>query len=418
MKDFLDSIGPGFCLAKWTQATMHLGVGLTHSCHHTKAHHIDVNAIQKDPSALHNTQQKLDNRQAMLAGHRLPDCNYCWRVEDANAGVSDRVTKSSAPWSVVDKDAIVNQTWQGYPRSLEVSFSNACNFACAYCGPTFSSKWNAEISEQGPYQLSGTVYNRLAVQQIPNRDNNPYIDAFWKWFPNIIDGLHEFRITGGEPLMSKETFRILEMISNGLYKNLDFAINTNGCPPEQTWQNFCFRLKQIDDKNSCKSVTVYPSAETVGADAEYIRDGMDWQLFKSNIEYLLENTTQVKVSFMSTVSILSIRRMKEFLEWLNFLKITYGENRVRADLTQLKHPKFLDCTFFANKTSISLINQSITYLADLDHMTKERNRLLTIKSVMQNAKQDTLYKQLNEFILEYDQRRGLNGKELFKQLLE
>ena len=48
MKDFLDSVGPGFCLAKWTQATIHLGVGLTHSCHHTKAHHIDVEAIKKE----------------------------------------------------------------------------------------------------------------------------------------------------------------------------------------------------------------------------------------------------------------------------------------------------------------------------------------------------------------------------------
>ena len=48
MKDFLDSVGPGFCLAKWTQATIHLGVGLTHSCHHTKAHHIDVEAIKNE----------------------------------------------------------------------------------------------------------------------------------------------------------------------------------------------------------------------------------------------------------------------------------------------------------------------------------------------------------------------------------
>ena len=30
----LNKVGCGFCLAKWTQVTMHLGLGMTHSCHH------------------------------------------------------------------------------------------------------------------------------------------------------------------------------------------------------------------------------------------------------------------------------------------------------------------------------------------------------------------------------------------------
>ena len=34
VKELLDSKGPGFCLAKWNQVTMHLGTGVTHSCHH------------------------------------------------------------------------------------------------------------------------------------------------------------------------------------------------------------------------------------------------------------------------------------------------------------------------------------------------------------------------------------------------
>ena len=34
MRDLLDKTGKGFCLAKWNQVTMHLGTGMTHSCHH------------------------------------------------------------------------------------------------------------------------------------------------------------------------------------------------------------------------------------------------------------------------------------------------------------------------------------------------------------------------------------------------
>ena len=37
VKKELDAVGCGFCLAKWTQVTMHLGSGITHSCHHVGA---------------------------------------------------------------------------------------------------------------------------------------------------------------------------------------------------------------------------------------------------------------------------------------------------------------------------------------------------------------------------------------------
>ena len=47
MKSLLDSTGPGFCLAKWTQVTMHLGSGLTHSCHHPGAHKIPLDELKE-----------------------------------------------------------------------------------------------------------------------------------------------------------------------------------------------------------------------------------------------------------------------------------------------------------------------------------------------------------------------------------
>lgn len=65
MKDFLDKVRPGFCLAKWTQATIHIGTGLTHSCYHTKVHHIHAEAVRQNPRALHITQKKNQDRTAM-----------------------------------------------------------------------------------------------------------------------------------------------------------------------------------------------------------------------------------------------------------------------------------------------------------------------------------------------------------------
>ena len=58
VKEELDSIGCGMCLAKWTQVTIHLGPGITHSCHHVGAHKIPLDELKNNPNALHNTIEK------------------------------------------------------------------------------------------------------------------------------------------------------------------------------------------------------------------------------------------------------------------------------------------------------------------------------------------------------------------------
>ncbi len=43
-------------------------------------------------------------------------------------------------------------------------------------------------------------------------DPNPYVDAFWEWWPELYRDLDTFRITGGEPLLSKDTWGVLDYI--------------------------------------------------------------------------------------------------------------------------------------------------------------------------------------------------------------
>lgn len=140
VKDKLDKVGCGMCLAKWTQVTMHLSMGMTHSCHHPSPHKVPLAQIKRNPTALHNTKFKKLKRKEMLEGKRPDECNYCWNVEDNSNSFSDRVFKSSEPWSIKSYDDIVNANWRDdfNPRYVEVSFSNTCNFKCAYCGPQFS----------------------------------------------------------------------------------------------------------------------------------------------------------------------------------------------------------------------------------------------------------------------------------------
>ena len=46
-KNKLNDVGCGFCLAKWTQVTIHLQMGETHSCHHPSTHKIPLSEIKR-----------------------------------------------------------------------------------------------------------------------------------------------------------------------------------------------------------------------------------------------------------------------------------------------------------------------------------------------------------------------------------
>jgi hypothetical protein len=242
IKSKLDGVGCGFCLAKWSQVTIHLDKGLTHSCHHPSPHKIPLRELRNNPSALHNTRHKKKRRREMLNGKRPKECDFCWNVEDNSNSFSDRTLKSAEPWAWDQFEKIKSSNWnENYnPRYVEVSFSNACNFACAYCGPQYSSKWVEEIEKHGGYP---TEHNFNSIDEIKARDQmpykqseqNPYVEAFWKWWPDLYPDLHTFRMTGGEPLMSKDVWKVLEYIRDNphINPNLSLSINTNLGVPDK-----------------------------------------------------------------------------------------------------------------------------------------------------------------------------------------
>ena len=81
-KKELERISPSMCLAKWNQVSLHLPTGLTNSCYHPPLHEIDAASLADNPAALHNTEEKIKQRQQMLAGERPAGCSYCWKMED------------------------------------------------------------------------------------------------------------------------------------------------------------------------------------------------------------------------------------------------------------------------------------------------------------------------------------------------
>ena len=425
VKEELDSIGCGMCLAKWTQVTIHLGPGITHSCHHVGAHKIPLDELKNNPNALHNTIEKKMRRKEMREGKRPKECDYCWRIEDNTQEYSDRVWKSAANWSQVDKELIFNSDPMDdiYPRYVEVSFSNVCNFKCSYCGPAFSSKWTEEVKAKGPYKLYQTHYNGIKQSEVsyPNREDNPYIEAFWKWFPEAAKHMYTFRITGGEPLLSKHTFKVIDYLLANPQPHLHFAINTNACPPGDLWETFVKKIKQLEENKSVKYFSLYSSAESFGEHAEYSRDGMDWELFSKNLRYFLDNTTTSELMLMRAVNILGLPSLTTYLRFVSKLK-EGNINRIIADFAYVRHPEFLDIKIADKITIDKYLKTSIQYMinkkekfSNYEYIKLNRIYEDCVARFKKDIDVSKERLQFLQFIKEYDKRRGKNFAEVFTE---
>ena len=404
-KELLNSTGSGFCLAKFTQVTMHLGTGLTHACHHPGPHKIPLNEIAKSPAALFNTSVLKAARRDMLEGRRPAECDYCWRIED-NGSPSDRFFKSLEPWALENHDRIQasDPDQDIYPTYLEVDFSNVCNFKCVYCGPEYSSKWVEELKQNGPVKLLEQTkhetwangWQDLDSLNYKNNEVNPYIDAFWQWFPEAYKHLHVYRITGGEPLLSKETFRSIDWLIENPNPNLEFNINSNLGVPDKLWDQFIDRVRVLTTSNTIKKLTIFTSVDAWGKRAEYLRPGLDFELFKQRYEQLIA-MGNVRVIIMCTFNILSITSIQQLLEWqyqlkkkynphdqgarweqetgFNFSPIgdSYTERRrknpnhfatVGIDMPYLRSPSFLDAKNIDKDTIQKYLLPAMNYMAD------------------------------------------------------
>jgi len=442
-RDTMEKISPSFCSAKWLQTTLYLQTGYNHSCHHPSPHKIPVEEVLENPAALHNSKFKKEQRAKMLAGERPSECGYCWNIEDLGENhLSDRHTKTSDIWAWPRFYEIAksNPTDDVYPAYLEVSFSNACNFACAYCSPDVSSTWMKDIKKNGPYPVqfgSHDLEDLKKREQYPYKHNeyNPYVEAFNKWFPEALPHLKVFRITGGEPTMSKDFWKTLDYIIENPIKDLEISINTNLGTPTELIDKLIIYAKKLDE--SCKECQIYTSCESHGEQIEYTRDGMDYDLWKSNVTRILDET-DCRVVIMTTINILSLPRFVDFLkDMMEFRKKYDNSNfshRTPLSFNYMRFPPHLQVTLLPHTIREKYANQILDYAMQWDksihnHGYNEgvdynvmlyHEEINQIKRFCDYLKTDQssgpkYRRNFVQFIREYDKRRNKNFCETFPE---
>lgn len=478
----LKFISKSMCYAKWAQVSMHLTNGMTHSCYHPPLHKINIDEIKVTPSALHNTEQKKAERKQMLAGERPSGCSYCWKIEDVG-GRSDRIYRSGEYWAQNARKDIFTalDTENVEPRYVEVNFNQACNLKCMYCSPHLSTAWEDEVEKFGPYNVLNnlgqpTEHNNIQALSdaglMPlkvRQGDNPYVEAFWKWWPTLYKKLEVLRMTGGEPLMDVNTFKVLDYIYENPNTWLEVSVTSNLSPPKQElFDKFIDKLKKLEeiqiweDKErfnpgagnhwyvnmAVKNVAVFVSVDSVGEQAEYIRNGLDYNTLQANAKTLLRETNNTTLTYINTFNALSVPRFKDFLRNIlemrcQFSKTKQGIKYVPIHDPYHKHPDheihprqrvWFDVPLLRNPAwqSIHILPEEYEqYLVEaIDYMKANSNvddfvgfydfeieKVERNLAVMRERTNQTInQKNFVQYFAQYDQRKGTDFAKTFPEL--
>ena len=434
-QEVLDPLSSSFCAAKWYNATIWLGSGQTTSCHHPPAHKIpSVELLKENPKLIHNTPEKKLDRDMMRQGERPPGCEYCWKIEDMGRdAVSDRVYKSkiypiealhAAKNSSPDSDVEL--------RTLEIAFDRTCQFACSYCNPAFSSTWVRDIRVNGAY--TGLVsdgrnhftHTHDSSQLYSFNETNPYVEAFFQWWETDLHRtLQELRITGGEPLMSGHTWKLIEWFKQNQGRSqTKLAINSNLGFNQEKLQEF------VSAVESLPHVELYTSMEATGAQAEYIRDGLDYNQWLQNVHTLLKSGKIQALHVMCTINALCLDSLVPHLNLMLDLKRLYGRDAVNFTLNILRFPSFQSPLVLSDQLRDQYRvrlqewlykNRANPYLHE--HEVNHTQRLIDYLDVVKTPHSDAfdlpkLHNDFHKFYAQYDLRRNKDFAATFPALTE
>jgi len=305
------------CQLKWSWSTVYLTTENTASCHRTNHHRFDTDTFD-----FHNTPSKLQDRQRMLEG-QWPDrgCTYCQDIEAAG-GISDRITNLNlhgfhAPTELDTDPRAVSVT----PRILEVYFDNTCNLKCVYCGPYFSSLWDAENIRHGD----------PAFVKSRNIESNK--QKIFAWLRENAQHLSHFNILGGEPLYQAETEQCLDLFEQYPAPELKLQIFTNLNTRLPKLQALVARVRHLVDTNRLREFEITASLDCWGPEQEYARFPLNLVSWEENFNYLVEQKW-INLIINSTVTPLTVKTLPDLLQriniWSQHRPVYHYQNSVNA----------------------------------------------------------------------------------------
>ena len=246
-------------------------------------------------------------RTNMLQDKPCKECNKCYEREEHGAFSMRHDANRNYGHHIGEIDATHNDgTHPEFKiRYWDVRFSNLCNFRCRSCGPIFSSNWyndHIKLYNTRPDVL-GRPMDRV---EYTTGDEDGMIQQMEEHIPH----LEQVYFAGGEPLIMKEHYYLLEKLIEHGKTDIRLQYNTN-------FSELHFKDKHVFEYwKHFKNVSVGASLDASGDRAELIRKGTDWKQVLENRQRMIDEVPHVDFYVSATISSMNVLHVLDFhKEW-------------------------------------------------------------------------------------------------------
>ena len=255
-------------------------------------------------------------RKEMMNGKEPKGCERCYRKEEQLGESFRTILEKYHPWTKQVATTVNNITQEDgtlteiSAKYWDVRFSNICNMACIMCGPEFSSKWQTEL------KLNGKILNNF------DDKNKTY-----EFINNHAKHVESIYFAGGEPLVMDEHYYILEKLISIGRTDVNLHYNSNilklthkNKDATELWKKF-------------KRVSIAPSIDAMGPQAEYIRYGTVWSQLEKNL-LQLKNNQSIWVEPQVTVGIYNA------IHFTKLIRFFLDNNIETYDFNMVEHSEY------------------------------------------------------------------------------
>ena len=377
-KDYIKN--KSFCPLPWTGFYMEPS-GVVKNCVVAKDSIGNIN--DADLLNIMKGDKNLAIKEAMIADTKPSSCQACHRLEEGKKSfdiVSSRLYYLRA---LKDVPMSVYGDMDGFDlRHVDVRWQNTCNFACIYCGPIFSSRWEQEL---------GLKVDRL------DKDNKKKVKQYI--FDNAAN-LKNVYLAGGEPLLMTENEEFLQRLLDA-NPGVSLRINTNLSKTG---------TKVFDLIMKFKDVHWTVSVEAMADRFEYIRWGGRWDDFCDNLDIISKNGH--KVSFNMLWFILNGHHIFDTIDYF----IDKGFQANSYILGPTTFPRHLDIRNLPADALQSLEEELIKRINQRPGYLLEDGYEILLKHLRTPFAAD-LAKSMAR-LAELDQRRRIDSSTIFTELYE
>ena len=290
-----------FCMLPWVH--MHLWpAGTTYPCCLADPD-LPVGDTQKESlQDIWNGEKMRQLRLNMLNGDKSPECRRCYELEENNMHTLRLSSNENFKhhWDKVmqtDADGNAGDVSLNY---MDIRFSNLCNLKCRSCGPQFSSSWFED------HKATHGDPGHPKILQV--RDE---MKSFMDELDPLLESVERVYWAGGEPLITKEHYQILDKWIEMGKRDVRMDYTTNFT------QMFYKRKTAFEYWNSFEHVRVAASLDANHTRAEYLRKNMDWAQVIQNRKDMLEQCPHVYFELTPTVSVYNVLNLPDFhKEWI------------------------------------------------------------------------------------------------------